>query len=73
MIVLLSKVKEGAGNSGIVRDKPMIEIGKAEEGLYFLDLHKCQETVMLSSFTKSIASWPGFTIIPRYSTSRISN
>ena len=37
MLVLFGKVKQGTSYSGVVGDKPMIEIGKAEEGSYILD------------------------------------
>ena len=37
LIVLLGEIKERASNSGVVGDEPMIEIGKVEEGSYFLD------------------------------------
>ena len=37
MVVLLGEVKEEAGNCGIVRDEPMVEIGRIKEGAYVLD------------------------------------
>ena len=37
-MVLLGEVKEGAGNSGVVRDEAAIEVGKAKEGAHFPDL-----------------------------------
>jgi len=35
--VFLSEVDEGAGNVGVVGDKPTVEVGKAEEGAYIFD------------------------------------
>ena len=37
MIILLGEVKQGVGDSGIIRDELMIEVGKAKEGVYILD------------------------------------
>ena len=36
-IVFLGEVKEGAGDSRVVRYKPTVEIGKAQEGSYVLN------------------------------------
>ena len=33
-------MKEWAGNSGIVGDKAVIEVGKAKKGMYFLDFSR---------------------------------
>ena len=38
MVVLLSEVKEGAGDSGVVRNEVAVEVGKAKEGAHFPDL-----------------------------------
>ena len=37
MIILLCEVKEWVSDSGVVKDKLMVEVGKAKEGTYFLD------------------------------------
>ena len=37
-VVLLCEVKEGASDSGVVGDEPMIEVGKAKEQLHIFDL-----------------------------------
>ena len=39
-MVFLGKIKEGAGYSGIVWDEAAVEVGKAQEGSYFLDLSR---------------------------------
>ena len=37
-MVLLGEVKEGVGDSGVVRDEAAVEVGEAKEGAHFLDL-----------------------------------
>ena len=34
-VVLLSEIQKEAGDSGVVGDELMVEIGKAKEGVYF--------------------------------------
>ena len=41
-IVFLGEVEEGAGNSGVVRYKLMVEISKAKKGVYVLDFSRGQ-------------------------------
>ena len=36
-VILLRKVKQRADNGGVVRNEPLVEVGKAKEGLYILD------------------------------------
>ena len=37
MVVLFYEIKQRAGYGRVVGDEPVIEVGKAEEGMYFLD------------------------------------
>ena len=37
LVVFLSKGKVGVGHGGVVWDEAVVEVGKAQEGLYFLD------------------------------------
>ena len=37
MVVLFCEVKEGVSDGRVVGDKLTIEVGKAKEGMYFLD------------------------------------
>ena len=37
MVILLSEVEEGASNSRVIGDEPIIEVGEAKEGTHFLD------------------------------------
>ena len=42
VIVLHGEVKEGAGNSGVIRYEPAIEVGKAKKGAYIFDFDRGQ-------------------------------
>ena len=70
--VFLGKVDEGAGDIGVVGNGSTIKISKAEEGAS-LTLVGVGQLAMPSSLTGSMASCPGFTIIPRYLTSSVAN
>ena len=36
-VILLCEIEEGASDSRVVGDEPMVEVDKAEEEAYFLD------------------------------------
>lgn len=57
--VLLSEIKEGVGDIGEIRDKPMIEVGEAYKGTNILELLRGGQEQILSSFIGSIGSSSG--------------
>ena len=71
--ILLGEVEEGASDVGVVGNESMVKVGEPKERANIFHLGWRRPICDGSSLTGSMANWPGFTIMPRYSTSSVAN